>query len=83
MSSIDSYWPVMRSCTRSVGVSKKLVALTAFWSAKACCTCCSDTPSVASLVLDSSIHTFSSCRPTRSILPTSGTRCSSSWMRSA
>lgn len=83
IASMSLNWPVTRSCTRSVAVSKKLVPVTAFWSASACCTCCIDTPSVARRVLDSSIHTFSSCRPTRSILPTSGTRCSSSWMRSA
>ena len=75
--------PETRSCTRSVWVSKKLAGAMAFCWSIACCTAASGTPSVASLVLDSSIQIFSSCRPTSSILPTSGTRCSSSSMRSA
>ncbi|MNM53821.1 hypothetical protein D3C81_649300 [compost metagenome] len=83
ISCTDLNWPVMRSCTRSVGVSNQLAGAIAFCCDNACCTCCIDTPSVASLVLDNSIHTFSSCRPSRSTLPTSSTRCSSSWMRSA
>ena len=75
--------PLTRSCTRSVLVSKKLVAVTAFCASTACCTACNGMPSVASLVLDSSIQIFSSCRPIRSTLATSLTRCRSSSMRSA
>ena len=75
--------PLTRSCTRSVGVSKKLAGTTAFCASMACCTAAIGMPRVASLVLDSSIQIFSSCRPSRSTLATSGTRCRSSSMRSA
>ncbi len=83
MSSTEFSCPVTRSCTRSPAVSTKPAGAIAFCCLSASCTALIGTPSVASLVLEISIQTFSSCRPTRSTLPTSGTRCSSSWMRSA
>ncbi|MCY1437553.1 hypothetical protein D9M71_537190 [compost metagenome] len=79
----ESKRPVTRSCTRSLGVSKKPAAATAFCSSSACCTAARGRPRVASLTLESSIQIFSSCRPSSSTLPTSLTRCSCSWMRSA
>ncbi|MCY1506212.1 hypothetical protein D9M68_404530 [compost metagenome] len=79
----ESNLPLTRSCTRSLAVSKKPAAATAFCSSSAFCTAASGRPRVASLVLDSSIQIFSSCRPSSSTLPTSLTRCSCSWMRSA
>ncbi len=75
--------PDTRSCTRSLGVSKNPAVDTAFCSSRACCTAARGRPRVASLTLDSSIQIFSSCRPSRSTLPTSLTRCSWIWMRSA
>ncbi|MNO68653.1 hypothetical protein D3C76_594920 [compost metagenome] len=75
--------PLTRNCKRSLAVSKKPAVLTAFCSRNACCTASSGTPRVASLRLDSSIQIFSSCRPISSTLPTSLTRCSWIWMRSA
>ena len=69
ISSTESKPPLTRSCTRSLPVSKKLAGVTAF--------CCvqrllhrraAGCPSVASLVFDSSIQIFSSCRPSRSTL---------------
>ena len=75
--------PLTRSCTRSPLPSKKPAGVTAFCCSSACCTAASGMPRVASLALSTSIQTFSSCRPTSSILPTSGTRCSSSSTRSA
>jgi hypothetical protein len=83
ISSTEVNSPLTRSCTRSLAVSKNPAGVTAFCSSSACCTALNGMPSVASLVLDSSIQIFSSCRPTSSTLPTSSTRCSSSWMRSA
>ena len=75
--------PLTRSCTRAALPSKKPAGTTAFCWSMACCTAASGMPRVASLALSTSIQTFSSCRPTSSTLPTSGTRCSSSSMRSA
>ena len=75
--------PLTRNCTRSVGVSKKPAVDTAFCSSRAFCTAASGKPRVASLRLDSSIQIFSSCRPSNSTLPTSLTRCSWIWIRSA
>ncbi|MDT4827374.1 hypothetical protein FQZ97_607190 [compost metagenome] len=83
MSSTESKRPETRSCTRSLAVSKKPVADTAFCSSSAFCTAASGTPRVASLVLDRSIQIFSSCRPISSTLPTSLIRCSCSCRRSA
>jgi hypothetical protein len=83
IASTESNSPLTRNCTRSLPVSKKPAGVTAFCSASACCTAANGMPSVASLVLDSSTQIFSSCRPSSSILPTSGTRCSSSSTRSA
>ena len=75
--------PSTRSCTRSDAVSKNPAGSIAFCPSSACWTAVSGMPKVASLVLSISIQTFSSCSPSRSTLPTSATRCSSSWMRSA
>ncbi|KAF1067376.1 MAG: hypothetical protein GAK45_01681 [Pseudomonas citronellolis] len=83
MSSTESKRPETRNCTRSLAVSKKPVALTAFCSSRAFCTADSGKPRVASLVFDRSIQIFSSCTPISSILPTSLTRCSCNCKRSA
>ena len=83
ISSADLKPPETRNCTRSLPVSKNEAGVTAFCASIACCTDSSGMPSVASLVLLSSIQTFSSCRPIRSTLLTSGTRCSCSSTRSA
>ena len=68
---------------RSVPVSKLPAGVMAFCALSVCCSCWKLTPSVASFALDNSIVTFSSCRPSRSTLATSGTRRISSLRRSA
>ena len=75
--------PLMRTGTRLPGVSKKPAGTIAFCCSSACWTAEAGTPSVASLVLESSIQIFSSWTPNSSILPTSGTACSASCTRSA
>jgi hypothetical protein len=67
----------------SLAVSKLPAGAIAFWVARALTIVCTSTPSVASLVFESSMNTFSSCSPMSSTLATSGTRSSSRRMRSA
>ncbi|MNP18860.1 hypothetical protein D3C76_1113590 [compost metagenome] len=76
-------FPETRSCNRSLPVSKKPAVDTAFCSSRACWTAAKGRPRVASFTFDSSIQIFSSCKPSSSTLPTSLTRCSWIWTRSA
>ena len=81
--STDVKRPSTRNATRRLGVSKNAAGTSAFCWSSASLTAATGTPSVASLVFDSSTQIFSSCTPNSSIFPTSGTACSASCTRSA
>ncbi len=83
IASAESKSPVVRRKILSLGVSNAPAGAIAFWVASAFTIVGTSTPSVASLVFDSSMKTFSSCSPKNSTFATSGTRRSSARIRSA